>query len=332
MACNLINVIVPKVSIIVPIFKVRNFIERCACSLFEQTLEDIEYIFVDDVSPDNSVEILKSCIERYPERKVQVRILTHLQNMGVTAARNTGLKAATGTYIAYCDSDDYVERDMYKSLYDKAEEINADLVYCDFYFKYRGDRVVRYSTVPLAEKGTLIPAYIGSGWAVVWNMIAKRELYERYALLSPRNITYCEDFHLSVRLMHFSNIIGKVNLPLYYYNQENEDSIMHSLNKKQMLCERLAYDEIIDFFKSEGKFNEYQRELSWRVLKNKQDLVLDVESHGEFMTIHPWSHKMILSCPESFCNRKIKIMMWMLTHRCRFVLLQILWLRKILNR
>ena len=80
-----------KVSIITPIFKVRNFIERCVCSLFEQTLEDVEYIFVDDASPDDSVDVLRSCIERYPSRKDQVTILTHGQNKGLPAARNPGL-------------------------------------------------------------------------------------------------------------------------------------------------------------------------------------------------------------------------------------------------
>lgn len=87
------------VSVIIPIFKVRNFIERCACSLFEQTLKDVEYIFVDDASPDDSIDILKACIERYPERRGQVRILVHEHNQGLPAARNTGLVVATGEYV-----------------------------------------------------------------------------------------------------------------------------------------------------------------------------------------------------------------------------------------
>ena len=221
---------------------------------------------------------------------------------------------------------------MYQILYDKAAETDADLVFCDFCFEYNGNKVERYNSVPLSDKENLIQTYIGSAWTVVWNMIAKRELYDRYALSSPANITYCEDFHLSVRLLHYSNIISKVELPLYYYNQENNSSIMHRLNSKHALDERVAYNEIIDFFKGECKFDEYQKELAWRVLKNKQDLVLAIESHEEFMNIHPWSHKYIFSCPQSFCNTKIKIMMWLLTHHCRFILLPILWLRKIMNR
>ena len=178
------------------------------------------------------------------------------------------------------------------------------LVFCDFYFKYKGDKVERYNAVSLSNKENLLKAYIGSGWTVVWNMIAKRELYEKYSLLSPNNITYCEDFHLSVRLMHFSNIISKVEVPLYYYNQENNTSIMHKLSQKHALDERMAYSEIIDFFKDEGSFEEYQRELAWRVLKNKQDLVLAVENHEEFMTIHPWSHKYIFDIRQSLLKKR----------------------------
>lgn len=322
----------PQVSVIIPIFKVRNFIERCACSLFEQTFKDIEYIFIDDASPDDSIDILKACIERYPERKEQVTILRHEENKGLTAARNTGLAYATGEYIAHCDSDDYVDRNMYRLLYDKASETNADLVFCDFYFKYKGDKLERYNSVSLSDKDHLMKAYIGSGWTVVWNMMAKRELYKRNALCSPSNITYCEDFHLSVRLMYYANGISRVELPLYYYNQENSGSIMRGLNQQHTLDERVAYNEIIDFLKGESKFDKYQKEMAWRVLKNKQDLALSDASHKEFMNIHPWSHKYILSCPSSFCNNKIKIMMWLLTHHCRFILLPILWLRKFMNR
>ena len=321
-----------KVSVIVPIFKVRDFIERCACSLFEQTLTSMEYIFVDDASPDDSIGILKECIERYPKRKNQVRIIVHDKNLGLTAARDTGLRVATGKYIAHCDSDDYVDTNMYKLLSEKAESDNADVVFCDFYFKYDGDKLERYNCVSSSYKDDWVKAYIGSGWTVIWNMIARRDLYERHTLRPPRTITYCEDFHLSVRLLHYSNVISKVELPLYYYNQENKGSIMSLLNQKHALDECMAYNEIIDFFKGEGKFDEYQKELAWRVLKNKQDLVLDVESHEEFMNIHPWSHKYILSCPESFCNRKIKIMMLLLVHHCSFILLPILWLRQFMNR
>lgn len=90
-----------KVSVIVPVYKVEKYIERCARSLFNQTLDDIEYIFVDDCSPDRSIEILNQVIGDYPRRKDQVQIIHHASNQGLALARQTGLKAATGEYIAH---------------------------------------------------------------------------------------------------------------------------------------------------------------------------------------------------------------------------------------
>jgi glycosyltransferase involved in cell wall biosynthesis len=319
------------VSVIIPVYKVRNFIERCACSLFEQTLKEIEYIFVDDASPDDSIEILKKCAEKYPERKHQLVILRHERNQGVSSARNLGLKAAKGKYIAYCDSDDYVNRNMFAKMYETAESSNADLVYCDFYFN-RGGTLERHSAPPLLDKVGLLKSYIAFGWTVMWNIIARKEMYEKYDLLWPKTLAYCEDFHISVRLMYHAKKIAKVNLPLYYYNQENQDSVMHRLNSTHAKHELIAYTEIVDFFKECGEFNSYERELAWRVLKNKQDMALNPCEHETFINLLPWSHKYILSCPETFCNRKIKIMMWLLSNHCRFILLPILRLRNILKK
>jgi glycosyltransferase involved in cell wall biosynthesis len=128
---------IPKISIIIPVFRVEKYIERCVRSLFEQTLDDIEYIFINDCTPDNSMMILSNLIEQYPYRKSQVKIIHHTINKGVSAARNAGLKTATGEYIIHCDSDDWVEKDMYESLYDKAIAEDADMVGCDFYCEYK---------------------------------------------------------------------------------------------------------------------------------------------------------------------------------------------------
>ena len=122
-----------KVSVIVPVYNVAKWIERCARSLFEQTLEDMEFIFVDDASPDESISILKRVMLDYPRRACQVNIVTHEANLGSSYARNTGMTVAKGEYIAYCDSDDWVSNDMYASLYEEAKRSDADICYCDIY-------------------------------------------------------------------------------------------------------------------------------------------------------------------------------------------------------
>lgn len=122
----------PKVSVIIPVYGVEKYIERCARSLFEQTLDDIEYLFIDDCTPDRSVEILKNVLEEYPNRKSQVTIHRMEQNSGQAAVRKWGILNATGDYIIHCDSDDWVDVDMYRAMYEKVVEEDADVVVCDY--------------------------------------------------------------------------------------------------------------------------------------------------------------------------------------------------------
>ena len=115
----------PLVSVIVPVYGVERYIERCAVSLFEQTYKDIEYIFVNDATPDKSIEVLKTVMERYPERAKAVRIVEHPQNRGVSAARNSGVETASGEYLWQVDADDYIEKNAVRTLVDTAKQHSA---------------------------------------------------------------------------------------------------------------------------------------------------------------------------------------------------------------
>jgi glycosyltransferase involved in cell wall biosynthesis len=118
----------PAVSIIVPVYDVEQYIARCAASLFGQTLEDIEYIFIDDCTPDASMDVVIRVLEDYPARKPQVRCFRMPANSGQAAVRMKGLEMATGEYIAWCDSDDEIGLHSYRKLYEKAAAENLDIV------------------------------------------------------------------------------------------------------------------------------------------------------------------------------------------------------------
>lgn len=117
-----------KVSVIIPVYKVEPYIECCVRSLMEQTLEEIEFIFINDCSPDNSMAVLESVLDNYPQRKPMVRILNHERRKGVHLARKTGIENAVGEYIGFCDSDDWCETDMFEKMYRTACIQNADIV------------------------------------------------------------------------------------------------------------------------------------------------------------------------------------------------------------
>ena len=322
----------PKVSVIIPVYKVEKYIERCAKSLFEQSLEDMEFIFVDDCSPDNSISIVKSLLEDYPHRKPHVKFLAHEENRGLCKARNTGLAIATGKYIACCDSDDWVDLTMYEKLYNHAIEENADVCFSDFLFAF-DDRMEYYETTKVYEdKKTTINSYIGTCWTVLWNMIAKKQLYIDYNLKSPENITYCEDFWLSVRLFYYAKRVTKVNEALYFYNQMNSNSIMHGLNRKYESDERWAYLDTISFLKRMGVYDKYEKAMCWRVLKSTQDAAVYIDRYKEFVTLYPESHKYIWSCPYDL-NLKSRIIMSLLAFSpFRFMGVFLIWLRKLAQR
>ena len=121
-----------KISIIIAVYNCEKYIEACVRSLFEQTLYDIEYVFVNDDTPDNSVTILENVIENYPTRKPFIKIINLERNGGVSNARRIGIENATGEYVIHADSDDWVDKDMYERLYLKAKETDVQLVSTSF--------------------------------------------------------------------------------------------------------------------------------------------------------------------------------------------------------
>src|SRR5574344_624731 len=168
--------IMPKVSIIIPIYNVEKYIERCARSLFEQTEEDLEFIFVNDCTPDNSMQILNDVIRDYPSRKDQIKIIENEKNLGLPLTRQKGIKEATGEYIIHCDSDDWVDKDMYRMLYGKAKADDLDLVWCDL---YRTDGVTNDYIVQDTEidKTTILKALLHeTKGGYLWNHLVKRNL------------------------------------------------------------------------------------------------------------------------------------------------------------
>lgn len=133
MNIQLNNVNRPLVTVIVPIYKVEKYIGYCAESLFAQTYSEIEYIFVNDCTPDKSVDIVRAVLEKYPERKAQVRFINNAVNQGLAYCRNVGVSHARGEYLMHVDSDDYVAKDAVENLLETALRENADIVVSNFF-------------------------------------------------------------------------------------------------------------------------------------------------------------------------------------------------------
>lgn len=314
-----------KISVIIPIYNVEKYIARCTEALMKQTLHEVEYIFVNDCTKDQSLSVLQSVLSKYPERAAQVRIINHVQNKGCSAARNTGLLAARGEYIIYCDSDDWMDESMLEDMYVMAKREQADIVTCDFRMIYK-DKDVCYHTINWSENKDLsLQNYIAYGWTVIWNMLVSRTLYDRYQLRSIEGYTYCEDFNLSVKLLFHAEKVVHLNKVLYNYNRLNINSIMYTLSEKTMSEEQFLYLDVINYLKKQHAYKIYDKQLCWRILKSKQEYVLNRNTYSKFLQLYPESHKYIWSCP--FINIKLKIMMWSLVHHLPIVARTMLFLR-----
>ena len=219
-----------KISVISPFYKVAPFIERCAESLLNQTLQDVEFIFVDDASPDESRAILEKVIEKHPDRNV--RIVTHEVNKGLPAARNTGLAEATGDFIYHCDSDDWVETDMLEKMYKAAIDNQADFVYCDFWMQF--EKSARYMVNPTyTDPEQMIKEGFLAGLMKynVWNKLIKRSLYD--GLSFPAGHGMGEDMTIILAATKATRV-AHVPEALYHYVKLNMNAFSNTFSERHL--------------------------------------------------------------------------------------------------
>lgn len=200
------------VSVIIPVYKVEPYVARCARSLFDQTLEDIEFIFVDDCTPDRSIDIVKEVLADYPKRKEQVLFVRTPRNGGLARARVFGLKYANGDYIIHCDSDDAVMPDAYKLMYEKAVAENFDIVTCDFHTLGENESWVQSQcSAPGNEIADILTEKV---WSTVWSRMSRRGLWDDIIL--PRADMW-EDMVFTTQVISKAKRIGYIPVPLYLY-------------------------------------------------------------------------------------------------------------------
>lgn len=185
----------PKVSILVPIYGTEKYIEKCARSLFEQTYDNIEYIFVNDCTKDASVEILKKTIEDYPQRKSQVTIISHNTNRGLAASRLTAFEHSTGAYLWCVDSDDYADVQAVSIIVPYMER-GYDFISFNYYTN-NGNDIQKFNSKPLTVNNLLTNEIPPS----IWKCIARKELYTQNNILPVVGINSSEDYLLTARLL-----------------------------------------------------------------------------------------------------------------------------------
>lgn len=205
------------ISVIVPFFNEENHIRRCARSLFEQTYPNVEFIFVDDNSTDSSLASLKQTINEYSHLRHKIKIIENAVNKGSASSRNIGLSEATGIYIGWADADDWVDPNMFESLYGQAKKDDAEITWCNYVNIYENHEVVinqqnntdSYSCINALISGYMIGA--------LWNKLVVKSLFTDNHIRFPDGLDMCEDLRVTFQLFYHSKKNSFLNGEYYHY-------------------------------------------------------------------------------------------------------------------
>lgn len=240
----------PLVSVLVPIYNVEKYIERCARSIFEQAYENLEIIFVNDCTPDNSVGVLRKVLAEYPNRIAQTQIINHEKNLGLAGARLTGLKTSTGKYIQNIDSDDYIDKNMISDMVALAEQENADITICDFMYVYTNKKEHIYVNPPLDPLSCLECVLVGIVHSSVCNKLISRDLFINNRIHQFVGLDLREDFSVLYKLVYYCKRIAYLPKAYYYYRQ-NASSMVNNYNEKSGKSGLLLIDDLSHFIEKE---------------------------------------------------------------------------------
>lgn len=242
----------PKVSVIVPFYNVEKYIEKCLDSLVNQTLEEIEIILVNDGSQDNSEEKAKEFEKRYPNKIKYYK----KANGGLGDARNFGIKYATGEYIAFLDSDDFVELTMYEEMYKKAKQENADMVECDFWWEYPNKKKEDIGNTYSNQKEMLYKSRV-----VAWNKLIKREIYEKYPEARFSVGLRYEDVEGFYKILPYIKKVAFVRKCFIHYIQR-QGSISNTQNQKNEEIFTVL-ENVINYYKKNNLYNDFKEEIEY---------------------------------------------------------------------
>lgn len=297
----------PKVSVIIPIFKVENYIERCVRSLFEQTLSEIEYIFVNDCTPDKSMEVLQRVIRDYPWKEKYINIINHPKNQGLASARNSGLKIASGDFFIFCDSDDWVEKEMYEQMYTYAKIKGLDVIGCDFWEEHKRQKKWVKQPVYSNPKEAVKHLLLGDLHGGVWAKMIRKSFFDDAGITFPDGINMWEDLLVSLKIYTKACNVGFLSKPFYHYVQYNENSIISTYNNSRLEDSMKVGFMMESFLKENGIYDDYRDEFLYRMSRATNVFVFrrEYRDFNRWRQLWPEAHEPNLRYPIPWNQRKI---------------------------
>lgn len=283
----------PIVSILVPVYGVEQYIERCAVSLFEQTYDNIEYVFVNDATKDNSIRILENVIARYPNRQNAVRIINHPTNKGISAARNTGVANSSGKYLLFVDSDDYIAKEAIEHLTTYAESNHADIVLFDT--SVLTSNGTRIESVEYREKVEYISHLLQhTAKCAHWNKFYNGDFYRHSGIQACEDVRLADDYAVTPRIVHEAQTIAVLHEPLYFYETRNQSSYVHNLTRAAIESLYRADKVLLDWFRHVPDANTYKDVVDVLPIRSMVSLIKNadksswleiVDVYGEYLSL-----------------------------------------------
>ncbi len=242
-----------KISILVPVYGAERYIDECARSLFAQSYTNCEFIFVNDASTDRSLERLRITAAEFPHLAAHIKIINLPHNQGVAQARNIALDAATGEYILFVDSDDWVDCEIVEKLLLRALETDASI--CNAWCESVDNNNCRQVT-PMGWLSTPtrhIKAVLGQSHIVanhLRGMLIRREIFSAHNLRFTKGSDFGEDYSLLPQLLYYSKVLTTLTEPLYFYRTQNEGSYMNNIASRHILSYIEAQRIVANFIES----------------------------------------------------------------------------------
>ena len=256
------------VSILVPVYNVEQYIERCASSMFEQTYPNLEYVFVNDCTPDLSMDVLHKVIIDYPIRMSAVHVIKHNKNRGLAAARNTALDVASGEFIIIVDSDDWLELDAIEKLMKKQLDNDADIV--------SGNRMIHYTNEndlleerKYRSRDEMILQMMQRSWDhFITGRLIKKSLFVDNGLRWNEGFDLAEDRYMMTKLAYCAKRFDVVDIVVYHYERRNANSITSGNKLKRLKGNRQELGNVLALEKFfDDKESVFQKECAKCVME-----------------------------------------------------------------
>ena len=265
-----------KVSILVPFYKVENYVGRCVESLFTQTYPNIEYVFVNDCSPDKSMEVINEYIEQYGVSD-KCKMIIHEKNLGISVSRNDCLDNMTGDYFLFIDSDDYIDKEMVELLVESAIKENADISGCGYIEEYADHSVEHPQKYTNNHNEMMRAITLLTIKGVMWKLLVRSSIVtdhrDEVRFIPDRNMV--DDYLFCCQIFYYAQRFAGVDRCMYHWIQYNPNNYTHT-TIFAVESQAAAIRKAEEFYREKGIYSDVEDAMLKRKFVSKLPLLLDI--------------------------------------------------------